>query len=215
MKEYIDGNMIKMEANSGYLLSKLSENEVKPIKDEIEKIKKDFSLSIPVNNKLAGNIQYEFSLIDSHNYINNLVLDYINAHSNVFMQDFNQIIETPCKLELGSSWVNFQKKYEFNPPHDHSGVYSFVLWIEMPFNIEDEMKNCSSINSKFNIPAHFIFLYTDANGRIKSICIPADKKYENVLCVFPARMIHMVTPFYTSDKYRISVSGNFCYKAIL
>ena len=34
------------------------------------------------------------------------------------------------------------------------------------------------------------------------------KTYEKKLIVFPARMNHGVMPFYSSDGYRISVSGN-------
>jgi hypothetical protein len=40
--------------------------------------------------------------------------------------------------------------------------------------------------------------------------LPVDKKMNGVMCVFPAPMIHYVTPFYTSDEYRISVAGNVC-----
>ena len=32
-------------------------------------------------------------------------------------------------FELGQLWVNYQSKYDFNPSHIHSGVFSFVIWV--------------------------------------------------------------------------------------
>ena len=32
-------------------------------------------------------------------------------------------------FNLESFWVKKEKKHEFNPPHDHIGIYSFVIWI--------------------------------------------------------------------------------------
>jgi len=50
-------------------------------------------------------------------------------------------------------------------------------------------------------------------GNIRSHDLPVDKSYEKKLLLFPATMRHSVYPFYTSDDYRISVSGNFLMKA--
>jgi len=35
-----------------------------------------------------------------------------------------------------------------------------------------------------------------------------DKSWEGTIIVFPAKMLHCVYPFYTSDGTRISLSGN-------
>jgi hypothetical protein len=35
---------------------------------------------------------------------------------------------------------------------------------------------------------------------------------ENTLLLFPAKLTHAVYPFYSSDDYRISVSGNVVFK---
>jgi hypothetical protein len=35
---------------------------------------------------------------------------------------------------------------------------------------------------------------------------------ENHFFLFPAELNHSVDPFYTSDKYRISVSGNYKFQ---
>jgi hypothetical protein len=41
---------------------------------------------------------------------------------------------------MGDAWVNFQEKYEYNPIHLHDGVFSYVIWYQIPFYKEDEIK---------------------------------------------------------------------------
>ena len=38
--------------------------------------------------------------------------------------------------------------------------------------------------------------------------IPVEKGWEGKLVMFPSLLMHSVTPFRTSDDYRISISGN-------
>ena len=38
--------------------------------------------------------------------------------------------------------------------------------------------------------------------------IEVDKSYEGVCCFFPSKLKHMVYPFYTSERKRVSISGN-------
>ena len=110
------------------------------------------------------------------------------------------------------SWVNIQKKYEFNPPHNHSGKYSFVLWVKVPYKFEDEMnlENCKNSNAPANSKFEFIFL--DAFGEIVQQHYPVDESWEGVMLVFPANLKHSVYPFFTSDDTRISVAGNVYVK---
>jgi hypothetical protein len=42
--------------------------------------------------------------------------------------------------------------------------------------------------------------------------LPVDKTWENVIVLFPAGLTHSVSPFYSSDDYRISVAGNIKFK---
>ena len=55
---------------------------------------------------------------------------------------------------------------------------------------------------------HFCFLLTNEMGQITDHVIPADKEWEGKMALFPANMNHQVYPFYTSDEYRVSISGN-------
>ena len=44
-------------------------------------------------------------------------------------------------MNLDKLWINFMKKGEFNPVHDHSGNISFVIYTSVPKEILMENKN--------------------------------------------------------------------------
>jgi hypothetical protein len=111
-------------------------------------------------------------------------------------------------FKLDSMWVNFQQKYEFNPLHRHGGLYSFVIWIEVPYFLNFEKDISPGKKSIDNRSGTFEFTYVDVVGQLRGECIPVDKTYEGDIILFPAALHHMVHPFYSSDKYRISVAGN-------
>ena len=111
-------------------------------------------------------------------------------------------------MTLSGLWVNFQQKYEFNPSHNHDGVYSFVIWHKIPYLISDEIKNSPGKNANKVLAGHFEFNYTNSLGNIWQETLPVDKTWENTICIFPSEMIHSVYPFFTSDEYRITSSGN-------
>jgi len=199
--------------NFGYLLTDLSENQLNPIKEEINYIKNNSLKAISFNKNLVGNLEHEYELIESKDYINSLLIPYINEYEKYYNYIKNiNILNRDLELKIEKLWVNFQKKYEFNPLHIHAGVFSFVIWIDIPYNIKDEMENKSSKNSLDNIPGHFQFVAINSMGELIKENIPADKTYNGKLCIFPSKMNHCVYPFYTSDEYRITVSGNFKFE---
>ena len=99
------------------------------------------------------------------------------------------------------------QKYEFNPVHNHSGLLSWVVWNKIPFNIEDEMKVFPDVKNPNAGTFNFLF-----DAPIKQIALPVDRDMENYICMFPSSLFHCVHPFYTSDDYRVSFSGNIYLK---
>jgi len=193
----------------GFLEVDLTEEELKTIKDEIKSIKESFNTSTP-HRDLAGNLEKEYTLILSKDAISKLLKPYIiELQERVGVVHDVAINKEFFPYSLTRLWVNFMKKYEFNPVHIHSGTFSFVLWIDIPYDINEEMARPSSINSNSCYPGNFQFIFYSPNNQIETFQIPADKKWNNKLIVFPANLNHCVDPFYTSDDYRISVSGNF------
>lgn len=198
--------------NIGILNAKFTDDELKPMLDEINDIKtKNFSAK-KVNSNLAGNLEKEFELIECHSYVNSLLLPIMKTYDKQFKiadEIGAPVFEKPMPINLKKLWVNFQEKHDFNPIHRHGGVISFVIWINIPYYIEIEKSHPASKDSTSNVPGHFQFIYSNILGETSSFNIPADHNFKNQMVMFPSKLSHGVYPFRTSDEYRISVSGNF------
>jgi hypothetical protein len=110
---------------------------------------------------------------------------------------------------LESFWVNFQRQHEFNPPHDHAGVYSFVIWMQIPTSYEEQRKLPIAVESNAdNHISNFAFSYTNTLGRVSTFAYNMEKEAEGYMVMFPSAMLHQVFPFYENDGERISISGN-------
>ena len=163
---------------------------------------------------LAGNIREEYYIGD---YISKLQPFIISAIENSLLINYvkEQKILFPYSQELvlDSLWVNYQRKYEFNPMHNHDGLYSFILFMKIPFLMEEELKNSPGINSKQNKAGHIGFFSLNGNirGCIEELVIPVDKTFEKTGLLFKADLDHCVYPFYSSDDYRITISGNVSF----
>lgn len=206
---HTNGNYI-LFPNLGYFESRLNEYDLTELREEIFDIKQTFSKSLQFNHMLAGNIEKEFSLNASKTKIENVVLPLIaeyNQHSNILNR--HNIMSKSLPLYLDTMWVNFQKKYEFNPSHNHEGIVSFVIWLDIPYRQEEEHISSPGKYSNVNSAGYFEFQYTDSLGQINNYKIKSDKSMQNTILLFPSKMMHCVYPFFSSDDYRITVSGNF------
>jgi hypothetical protein len=199
--------------NIGVVTAVFTDEELAPIKEEILEIQNNFNQAKKNNNQLVGNIRKEFVLTKSKDHINRLLEPYIWEFDREFKYPSSvAVLNKDCLLTLNSAWVNFQEKYEFNPTHSHSGILSFVIWINIPYLIQDEIENSPGSESRNPLAGHFTFHYTNSLGKICHQDIKADSTMENHFFLFPAELNHSVSPFYTTDKYRISVSGNFKFQ---
>jgi hypothetical protein len=107
------------------------------------------------------------------------------------------------KVWLANIWVNFMQKGDFNPPHNHSGAYSFVLYLKVPKELTDEE---NAFKGRGTGPASIGFYYGEDQKGIKTG--HALRPVENQLWIFPASLKHCVPPF-KSDVERVSISGNW------
>jgi hypothetical protein len=201
--------------NYGVVKHNLTSKQLEPVWEEVNEIKNNFSNfeNLKNNHNLAGNLKKEYTLTKSVDHLDKLIaplIEYYDMLNNYKNSVKNSDIEVDS-YKLKGSWVNFQEKHEFNPIHNHGGFMSFVIWLKVPYLIEDELKNLSGVNSNNNLPAHFQFAYTNTLGDIQSYNVPVDKTWENTLMLFPSKLIHSVYPFFSSDDHRISVSGNFYF----
>ena len=95
--------------------------------------------------RLIGNVSESYALEDKDNYFQNevirpLAVAYYQMSGNKHpMKNYHETLEN-YSLDLSTFWFNRQKQGEFNPYHDHGGVYSFVIWLKIPYDFKEEAK---------------------------------------------------------------------------
>ena len=161
-----------------------------------------------MNPSLAGQITKEYQITKSLPLLN----PFLEEMGRAYQKEWNYYPkENPNnnKLTVESVWVNMQKKLEVNPLHNHDGTLSFVAWLHVPFKLEDErnMPNCKNSRTK-DLSSTFQFVYNTALGTIANCPMFVESGWEAKIVMFPAKLLHMVYPFQTSDDYRISIAGN-------
>ena len=111
-------------------------------------------------------------------------------------------IDFKQKYELDALWANFQGPGDFNPPHDHGGSLSWVIFLEIPEVLKFE-------NSKYKGrsagPGGITFIYGD--GPRESVTHHWFVPEAGDMYIFPAWLKLWVFPF-KSKCTRVSVSGN-------
>ena len=167
----------------------------------------------PVNHnaRLAGNITKSLTLKDKDDWFFQTILaPLIEQFDKSFPNYANQmkVLTENAPYGLDELWVNFQKQHEFNPSHNHNGVFSFVIWVKIPTDWREQHAIPFVASSVSPCASDFEFHYTTMLGHIGTHAYHLDKKSEGFMIFFPASLKHTVYPFYNCDKERISISGN-------
>jgi hypothetical protein len=195
--------------------AKLSQRVVNKLWEYVEKSKEDEEKNNQ-NKTLAGNISTSLTLHDEDDFFMKEVLkemaeNYINPNF-IGLKWWKAVTShAHFNISLSSFWVNFQRKHEFNPVHDHSGVLSFVVWLKIPTHWKDQHRLPISANSNSPVSSNFQFLYSDIVGNICTYDLHMSKEMENMIFMFPSQLKHSVYPFFECDEDRISLSGNLSF----
>lgn len=193
--------------NNGVVFDKLPKAIYDKVFEAVEKAREE---NFFMNHRLVGHIQKEFELNEAIPLIEDFIMRMVYVHDSYFnsLQNYSIVNERKF-LIIDPLWVNFQERHEFNPPHGHEGVYSFVIWMKVPYDLENEKNVFGKARRK--MASMFGFITSDILGRQLTNPIPVDKDYEGVVCLFPSQLLHYVNPFFTSDEQRISISGNLVF----
>ena len=189
--------------NPGITKGMLPDEIYYPVMDEIREILDNDSGIYRMNRTLAGQIAKEYQLDKSQKIINS----YLEEMGRSYQQEWDYYPGQDLKVD--SLWVNMQKKHEYNPIHNHDGVLSFVGWMEVPYKLEDELNQEHSANSRTkDYSSSFQFIYSSVLGNIVNEIFHVENGWEGRIVMFPAKLLHVVYPFFTSEGYRISIAGN-------
>ena len=202
--------LVNFPYNPGYLLKQLTEKELEPIWAEVNCFPE--SGSDPSLHQLDKN----FYLTDSHNYIEKLLEPYMSNYIDGFQYGMHlDKANVSRQLKLSDTWVTFQKSNDFNPLHNHRGQLSFVIWLKIPYTFDQEraVKNRSQLDAgNKHLNGDFEFQWIDTTGTLRSHSVGADKNLEGHLCIFASSLSHQVFPYYSTNNTRISISGNWAFK---
>jgi len=194
--------------NVGLTNGKIPPNIYQALNQEIVDIHTNDKDIVRMNYSLAGQITKEYQITKSLPLLN----PFLEEMGRAYQKEWNYYPrENPNNndLKVESVWVNMQKKLEVNPLHNHDGTLSFVAWLHVPFKLEDErnMENCKNSRT-VELSSTFQFVYNTALGTIVNMPLFVESGWEAKIIMFPAKLLHMVYPFQTSDDYRISIAGN-------
>lgn len=152
-------------------------------KQREDKDKPDYTLT------LCGDIREEYylDLKNDDGFMNMLKLHLSNITNN-------KVVD----VMFGDCWVNFQKKDESQPLHNHNGIFSFVWYLDIPKEITEECYKQTSNSRNRGI----VLFLSEHTGAFMKMNPTTDDMF-----IFRANHQHMVYPF-KSDVTRISLSGN-------
>ena len=148
------------------------------------------------NSSLAGDIQSEYRV--ASNKAIDSVKEELKIHLSRIADKAIISVDLMSKDDLYDVWVNRQKATEFNPSHNHSGIFSFVIYADIPESIREEHKQA--------------YGNTQNRGCIQFHSKRSDEHLtfnpsNNTILIFQSSHIHQVYPFY-SDETRITIAGN-------
>ena len=155
------------------------------------------------NKNLAGHIKEEYVIKHSQS-----INQWLKRYMEVYCTAYNQW-KGKGSLKFGykvlSLWINYMKAGEFNPPHEHSGDLSFVLYPYVPPALITE---CKSFEGTQRGPGGVSWLY--GKGSHLGIDVVNHMPQTGDLFIFPANLQHWVFPF-KSKIERPSLSGNILF----
>ena len=190
--------------------TRLTEKEMDFLNDAIsEENKENWS------HDLAGNISKSELIKDKDNWFFKSVLKKLTER--MFYRKWENFSKYHIEVEGGVSlpefemnafWVNYMKQQEFNPIHNHTGLFSFVIFMKIPTHWKEQHELPISANSNHPSASDFQFIMGEGHGPISSLHIPLSPEDEGRMLFFPSWLMHQVFPFYGTEEERITIAGN-------
>ena len=178
--------------------TKVPDYIIKKLKTEGKKAKESY------NHALAGHLDNQYLYPTKvqkwfYSEIQPIIQAYRNGHCK-----FHGVDELNVELQADDLWVNYMKPGDFNPVHTHGGDYTFVLFLDVPKQLQKEQEDFKGTSAK---PGSLLFEYTQQARPKWATTGTTVSPQTGDFFMFPALLQHWVCPF-KSKVTRISVSGN-------
>jgi len=149
-----------------------------------------------VSGLSSDGIANHYLLTDS-TAIKSFALDTANLYCNEYSDAVTWKIKSDdldsSKLIPWEPWINLQTKNQWIPPHNHSGLLAYTVWIDIPS------------------PSIFEIIYNTISGETMKRKLYLSEKDNGYMLMFPSKLIHCVYP-YNEELTRISISGNLALR---
>jgi len=180
------------------LKTKLPDYIVKDLLIQGKKTKQSY------NRSLAGHLDNQFLYpVEVQNWFYKEITPILQAYREGHCK-YHGIENLNIELSFDDLWINYMKAGDFNPMHTHGGDYSFVIFLQVPDKLKQEMRDFEGTSAK---PGMLMFEYTQQAKPRWATTGTAIAPETGDMYIFPALLQHWVAPF-KSKVERISVSGN-------
>ena len=142
-------------------------------------------------------------------HFSNQIKPYIDVYIEVLSKHFKQQSVNPYTLEIDNLWINFQRPGEYNPIHNHNCDISFVMYLQVSDEIQEE-ENTSRSAPNGSITFRYGTPFSDnSKSLFHPVIANTHLPKKGDMFIFPSYLEHHVEAFYTPGAERTSVSGNF------
>ena len=187
-------------SNVGWLEHKLNADELKHLWMCVDEHVSD------AKPQLIGHVDRSINIKDIDDlFLFNTINPLIHKFNEVFQYGKHENIYKEHPYMLKDFWVNYQYQHEYQPTHNHGGAFSFVIWLKIPTDYNEQNKD-NTANTKLN--SCFEFQYLNILGETCMNRYMLTPKDEGKMLFFPSKLLHAVYPYYNCDEEMVSVSGN-------
>ena len=160
---------------------------------------------------LAGQIENEYYYENFKEWFTPLFDPFISSYQVGATTEGLHLFKKPIiGYEMISLWINYQQANEYNPPHNHGGDISFVIYLQVPEEIVKENEETKHLH---NNPGPGMICFDTGPDMPFSVTRVGKMPQVRDIFIFPAWLQHHVNAF-KSDVERISVSGNLNFKEV-
>lgn len=173
--------------------------------------------------RFPRNVEHEYLIKDTKakEEISNIVLPLVHQHIEIWPDACNTNIrsiysEDNVGFAIDELWVSFQQEDEVIPPHINNGAYTFLIYVDIPYDRKALRKMNPEYNMLHSYAGDLLFYVSNSNG--DQIIHPqflssADK---GMLVLFPSNITHSEYPFKctseSNSKYKIAICGTVSIK---
>ena len=148
----------------------------------------------------------QFPLNDDDNmFQNNVLRPCTDKYFETYGGPFKQKTTHTHELAFSRFWCRASLDGDYQSIHDHQGIFTFVVWLTVPFEGADERQ----VQAGFRPEASdFVLVYPDTCGQLQKRNFVLGKGAEGKMLFFPSDINHIVYPHYTTQEYRIALAGD-------